>query len=98
MLSCVHGGWIGRTLDCGSGKFDLSKVGVRVRHLVTSGGPFSYCHRGISQLLAILGRVVEARPSSQILHEEVCVFELRKGMPVGSKEVGGLRLWLSTHF
>ena len=75
---------LGLLLDCGSGRYDMTKLGVKAQHFVTSAD---------GHFLVSISTFLEHNPTWQdlraaghtpkIQHEEVQMFELRDGRPVG---------------
>ena len=75
---------LGLQLDCGSGRFDLHRLGVRSQHFTSSAE---------GHYLLRIDEFIEHWPSwhqllqqghcPKIQHDEVSMFELRKGVPVG---------------
>lgn len=77
-------GALGLHLDCGSGRFDLSKLGVKGRHFVTSGGGhFLISIDEFQPTWPSWTALLQQGHQPKLIHEEVRVFELRSGKPVG---------------
>ena len=75
---------LGLHLDCGSGKYELTKLGVRARHFVTSGeGHFLIAIDEFQPSWPCWQNLLEHGHQPKLVHEEVRMFELRQGVPVG---------------
>lgn len=84
LLSKVVCSQLGLHLDCGSGRYDLQKLGVTAKQFTTSqGGHFLL---SIDSFVVGWPSWVQLRQQGhhpKICHDEIQMFELRKGQPVG---------------
>ena len=78
---------LGLQLDCGSGRFDLTNIGVRGQHFTTSQesqeGHFLLSVDNFHPAWPQWQQLLTAGHIPKIQHEEIQCFELRSGEPVG---------------
>ena len=75
---------LGLHLDCGSGRFDLAKLGVQSQHFTTSSeGHFLLSIDCFHPSWPSWQTLLQAGHVPKIQHEEIQCFELRQGVPVG---------------
>ena len=84
LLSKVVCSALGLQLDCGSGRFDLTKIGVRGQHFTTSQeGHFLLSIDHFHPAWPQWQQLLTAGHIPKIQREEIQCFELRSGEPVG---------------
>lgn len=75
---------LGLHLDCGSGRFDLTRLGVRSQHFPSSHeGHFLISIDSFASTGPTWQQLIDAGHVPKIQHDEIQCFELRSGVPVG---------------